>query len=152
MLGARDPVEQRAEIAGSRRALEDRLGAPVDVFAYPFGRPRVEYTRTTARLVREAGFDHACAVAPRELTARSPLDGTRPWAPPDVGGEEFREFLLTRMLMAVAGGAREPAGPRTAGAGAQALSGRAAAQRRRWSSSVNTASRPACHDAPRCGW
>jgi peptidoglycan/xylan/chitin deacetylase (PgdA/CDA1 family) len=51
----------RSEIAGSKRAIEDRLGRPVETFAYPYGfkSPRVR------ALVEEAGYASACAVAYR---------------------------------------------------------------------------------------
>lgn len=48
----------RDEIAGSKAELETLLGAPVRSFAYPHGYS----SRTVRRLVREAGFDSACAV------------------------------------------------------------------------------------------
>jgi peptidoglycan/xylan/chitin deacetylase (PgdA/CDA1 family) len=52
--------EQRGEIAGSRRQLETALARPVASFAYPYGGAS-DFDETTARIVRDAGFDHACA-------------------------------------------------------------------------------------------
>jgi peptidoglycan/xylan/chitin deacetylase (PgdA/CDA1 family) len=49
---------QREEISGSRAALERMIDRPVRAFAYPYG----DYDATTPRLVREAGFRHACTV------------------------------------------------------------------------------------------
>jgi peptidoglycan/xylan/chitin deacetylase (PgdA/CDA1 family) len=43
------------EIAGSRHQLEDRLGAPVTMFAYPFGGAK-HITESNRELVRQAGF------------------------------------------------------------------------------------------------
>ena len=54
------PEEARAEIAGSKAELEEALGVPVTLFAYPFGR----YDDEIRRLVREAGFEAACTIAP----------------------------------------------------------------------------------------
>ncbi len=51
-------AEQRDEIAESRRLIADRLSAEVTAFAYPFG-TAADYTDTTVRLVREAGFSYA---------------------------------------------------------------------------------------------
>ena len=55
------PSVLRQELAGSKRLLEDRLGAPVTGLSYPFG-----YSN---RRVREAavgvGYEYACAVANR---------------------------------------------------------------------------------------
>jgi peptidoglycan/xylan/chitin deacetylase (PgdA/CDA1 family) len=61
-LPARD---LRHEVAGSRRVLEDVVGAPVDGFAYPYG--AVDAPAVAA--VREAGFAYAVAV--RDLPVRS---------------------------------------------------------------------------------
>ena len=45
-------AEAREELAGSKRALEAGLGAPVEVFAYPYNASR----RSLRALVREAGY------------------------------------------------------------------------------------------------
>lgn len=52
------PAVARAEIEGSRQALEDGIGRAVDTFAYPFG----SYDRRVREMVVEAGFNAACAV------------------------------------------------------------------------------------------
>lgn len=52
LLKISDPAALREEIAGSKRLLEERLGASVTEFAYPFG----QYDATTTALVREAGY------------------------------------------------------------------------------------------------
>jgi len=52
--------EQRREISRGRERLEELLDAPVTGFAYPFGK-RSDYTDDTIRLVRELGFEYACA-------------------------------------------------------------------------------------------
>jgi peptidoglycan/xylan/chitin deacetylase (PgdA/CDA1 family) len=46
-----------AEIRGAKQALEDRLGEPVDHFAYPYG----DWCGETVELVREAGHRLACS-------------------------------------------------------------------------------------------
>ena len=43
------------EISGSRREIEARLGAPVELFAYPYGGEK-NLTESNRQLVREAGF------------------------------------------------------------------------------------------------
>lgn len=48
----------RAEIAGGRAALERGLGAPIESFAYPFGR-RWDYDANSKAAAREAGFASA---------------------------------------------------------------------------------------------
>ncbi len=48
----------RAEIVGSRRRLEEQLGAAVRSFAYPYGK----HSADVAGLVEAAGFDVACGI------------------------------------------------------------------------------------------
>lgn len=47
--------EARDEIKGSRKALEDFLGAPVDLFAYPYG-GLDEVSEESRTLIKESGF------------------------------------------------------------------------------------------------
>lgn len=47
----------REEVKNSRAALEEKLGAPVKSFAYPFG----AFNRAIEGLVQEAGYDAACS-------------------------------------------------------------------------------------------
>jgi peptidoglycan/xylan/chitin deacetylase (PgdA/CDA1 family) len=54
-LGQVEGDPARAEIAGSKSALEEQLGTPVSLFAYPFGRPQA-LTEANRTQVREAGF------------------------------------------------------------------------------------------------
>ncbi len=61
------PADQRAEIGGSRLALEEVTGTPVVSFAYPYG-GRSDYTSETVRLVRDAGFSGACGSFPGAVT------------------------------------------------------------------------------------
>jgi peptidoglycan/xylan/chitin deacetylase (PgdA/CDA1 family) len=51
--------EARAEIFGSKRALEEITGASVTMFAYPNGKPGRDYGPQHVRMVREAGFGAA---------------------------------------------------------------------------------------------
>ena len=55
-LALTPPDEQRREIAGCRKWLQDTLEAPIDSFAYPYGGPEIDYAPDTVRAVREAGF------------------------------------------------------------------------------------------------
>jgi peptidoglycan/xylan/chitin deacetylase (PgdA/CDA1 family) len=52
-----------AEIIRGRETLEDLIGDRVRLFAYPNGRPGVDYTMETVALVRRSGFDAAVSTA-----------------------------------------------------------------------------------------
>ena len=72
----------RAEIAAGRRRLQELTGAPVDVFAYPNGKPGRDYAPAHASMARDAGF--RCAVSTAKGTVRAgsdPLQWPRftPW-------------------------------------------------------------------------
>jgi O-antigen biosynthesis protein len=53
-----EPARALGEIVDSKRDLEDRLGAPVRHFAYPYG----SFDRNVRDLVAEAGYASACSV------------------------------------------------------------------------------------------
>lgn len=55
--------EARTEIETGKRALEALTGAPVRLFAYPNGRPGVDYTAESIEVVRGAGFEAAVSTA-----------------------------------------------------------------------------------------
>jgi len=59
-LGRTSGSEAREEIAGSRLDLEERLSAPVDLFAFPYGRPD-NLSEGNRKLVKEAGFRCCCS-------------------------------------------------------------------------------------------
>jgi peptidoglycan/xylan/chitin deacetylase (PgdA/CDA1 family) len=54
-LATLDDAAARAQVVDGKRALEDRLGEPVQGFCYPGGR----YRRRHVAMVREAGFTYA---------------------------------------------------------------------------------------------
>src|SRR5574340_89149 len=53
--------EAHAEMMESKTRLEAITGGKVTLFAYPNGKPGVDYTATHARLARETGFQAACS-------------------------------------------------------------------------------------------
>ena len=57
-LTAVSPTQAEAEITSSRRQLENRLGVPIDLFAYPYG----EYDPSVQEMVQQAGFAAGCTV------------------------------------------------------------------------------------------
>ena len=54
-LGTVHGEEARRELVDSKSTLEEILGSPVDLFAYPYGRP-AEFSEANRELVREIGF------------------------------------------------------------------------------------------------
>lgn len=84
---ARLPAAQaRREIDDSRRWLQDLLGEPVRVFAYPNGKPGEDYGDEAVGLVRELGFETAVSTRwgaahagsdPLQLPRFSPWDRSR---------------------------------------------------------------------------
>jgi peptidoglycan/xylan/chitin deacetylase (PgdA/CDA1 family) len=91
-LASETVEEQASQIIGSRAQLEEWLGVPVRTFSYPFG-THDAYTPDTVRLVRQAGFDCACANFPRRVGL-----GTDPFRLPrfvvrDWPADEFRRQL-----------------------------------------------------------
>lgn len=58
------PISQAGrEIADGKLALEKLLGAPVQLFAYPNGKPNLDYQAAHVALVRELGFEGAVSTA-----------------------------------------------------------------------------------------
>ena len=62
-----DRAKAASELLVSKEILEERLGATVDLFAYPFGKARRHFDRTTVDLVRDAGYSQAAAVLFRAM-------------------------------------------------------------------------------------
>jgi len=70
------------EIVGSKRDLESLLGEPVTLFAYPNGKPGVDYGAMHARMVHDAGFTAAVSTAPGAASTgsdRFQLPRFSPW-------------------------------------------------------------------------
>ena len=55
-------LETEHELRRSTDIISDQLGAAVDMFAYPFGKPFVHFTPTTTDVVRAHGYRLAAAV------------------------------------------------------------------------------------------
>ena len=63
ILARLDEHSARSEIATSKSFLENLLGEPVPYFAYPNGKPDIDYTVRDAAIVRDAGFTAALSTA-----------------------------------------------------------------------------------------
>jgi peptidoglycan/xylan/chitin deacetylase (PgdA/CDA1 family) len=86
------PDRQREEITGSRLQLESALGRSVTSFAYPYGGER-DFDQTTASIVRNAGFDHACANVASRLGRSTDLYRLPRILVRDCGGAELARTL-----------------------------------------------------------
>ena len=65
-------VEQKRELEVAKARLEELLGKPVTLLAYPFGKPG-DVSEETEGLARRAGYRAAFTTVPRRLVPTSPL-------------------------------------------------------------------------------
>ncbi|KNZ34101.1 MAG: hypothetical protein AD742_01345 [Methylibium sp. NZG] len=63
ILSKLDAAEARAQIVKSRDVLADILGSVPTMFAYPNGKPGLDYTAEHVEMVKQAGFTSAVSVA-----------------------------------------------------------------------------------------
>jgi peptidoglycan/xylan/chitin deacetylase (PgdA/CDA1 family) len=92
-----DDAVATEEIGANKRALEGMIDAPVDVFAYPNGRPDRDYGARDVDLVRRAGY--AAAVTTRQDAASTRYDRFEvprfgPWRE---SATRFRMRMMTLM-------------------------------------------------------
>ena len=64
ILSKLDGKQAVNEMAGSKQRIEEILGSPVTLFAYPNGRPGVDYLREHVSMAQELGFEAAVSTAP----------------------------------------------------------------------------------------
>jgi peptidoglycan/xylan/chitin deacetylase (PgdA/CDA1 family) len=106
ILAGLDDAAARREIADGRDLLQGIVRQPVRLFAYPNGKPNVDYTAAHVRMTKELGFAAAVSTAPGAARAGdSPYQLPRftPWdrTPARWGGRLARN-LFTRVEMASA--------------------------------------------------
>jgi peptidoglycan/xylan/chitin deacetylase (PgdA/CDA1 family) len=94
VLAAVDAATAQREIADGRDYLRGLLQDPVDVFAYPNGRPTQDYSRQHVELVRQLGFKSAMSTAWGYADAGSDLWQTPRIAPWDKVPWRFGARLL----------------------------------------------------------
>lgn len=95
-------AEAEAEIAEGRVRLQQIIDAPVQVFAYPNGRPMQDYDARHVEIVRRLGFRAAVSTAPGTATAASDPFQLPRFTPWDQGALRWMARLL-RMRIAGAG-------------------------------------------------
>ncbi len=96
VLSQLDVEQQRKEVIGSKRWLEETLGRAISAFAYPYG-THADFDEATVSVVRDAAFDHACSTIPGRIANRTdpfriPRLVVRNWS----GSELERRLALTR--------------------------------------------------------
>jgi peptidoglycan/xylan/chitin deacetylase (PgdA/CDA1 family) len=64
-LANMSPNQVVQELRGSRDLIGERLGTTIDLFAYPFGKPRIHFTSATAEMTKVSGYRAAVAVTHR---------------------------------------------------------------------------------------
>jgi peptidoglycan/xylan/chitin deacetylase (PgdA/CDA1 family) len=82
ILTSLDGNSAREEIVGSKEYLENLLGKPVPLFAYPNGKVGVDYDASHISILRENGFAAAFTTAIGAITRhqdRFQLPRSRPW-------------------------------------------------------------------------
>lgn len=71
ILCAIDLEQAHSEISTNKTRLEAIMGAPVEIFAYPNGRPRRDYDSEHIEVVRQCGYRHALTTAAGTASATS---------------------------------------------------------------------------------
>jgi peptidoglycan/xylan/chitin deacetylase (PgdA/CDA1 family) len=82
ILTSLDGNSARAEIVGSKEYLEQLLGKPVPLFAYPNGKVGIDFDASHISILRENGFAAAFTTAVGAITRkqdRFQLPRSRPW-------------------------------------------------------------------------
>jgi peptidoglycan/xylan/chitin deacetylase (PgdA/CDA1 family) len=82
-LARLDPASAEVELRLSREILQDRLGERITMMAYPFGRPKLHFTRESVEVARRVGYEYGAAVVFRGVR-----DSDSPFAIP--------RFFVTR--------------------------------------------------------
>jgi peptidoglycan/xylan/chitin deacetylase (PgdA/CDA1 family) len=102
-------ADARIEIEAGKRQLEDILGKPVRLFAYPNGKAGKDFDERHVRMVREAGFEAAFTTAVGAITRdldRFQLPRSRPWDPTPLRfGLRLLSWMAQRSVTQPAGSA-----------------------------------------------
>jgi peptidoglycan/xylan/chitin deacetylase (PgdA/CDA1 family) len=106
ILARLDDAAARREITGGREVLEAIVRQPVRLFAYPNGRPDVDYRAAHVRMTRELGFVAAfstAAGAARMGDSIHQLPRFTPWDPtPRRWAARLARNLFTRVATVAA--------------------------------------------------
>lgn len=89
--------EAHAEIQAGKTRLEDMLGDRVRLFAYPNGKPGVDYLPEQAEIVRELGFDAAVSTQRGASTAKGDVYQLARFTPWDTNPTAYALRLLQNL-------------------------------------------------------
>jgi len=98
ILARLSPDDARAEVAESKQFLESLLQERVGLFAYPNGKPDVDYRAVDADMIRGLGFDAAVTTAWGVADARSDLTQLPRFTPWDRTRFRFGTRLARNLL------------------------------------------------------
>lgn len=100
-----DDAQVRTEVAESKATLESILKEKINLFAYPNGRPDLDYAVRHAQMVKDAGFKMAVSTASGAASANTDLFQLPRYAPWD----KLRSRLQLRLLQNIWQPAPNPA-------------------------------------------
>ena len=103
ILAVLDDSTAKDEIAGGRGDLEDIIGERVDLFAYPNGKPGIDYSQRDVSMVRALGFRAAVSTAPGCIRTGEDLYQIPRFTPWDRTRLKFAARLVSNRM---AGGSR----------------------------------------------
>lgn len=92
LLASMNAAGQEAEIRESKTVLEEVLGHPVGLFAYPYG-SRDDYTTLTCAIVKRLGFQAACTTMPGWVRGRTDPYALPRFHMPALDGDPFLNYL-----------------------------------------------------------
>jgi peptidoglycan/xylan/chitin deacetylase (PgdA/CDA1 family) len=97
ILARLDRDQARDEIAAGKAWLENTLGEPIRLFAYPNGKPGADYLPEQASIVRELGFEAAVSTRRGVSTRQSDVFQLRRFTPWDAGQTAYALRLLQNL-------------------------------------------------------
>ena len=99
ILARLDRATARHEIATSKTRLEELIGEPVSLFAYPNGKPGSDYLAEHAGLVQDLGFSAAVSTAWGAARASSDLFQLPRFTPWDRSRTNFASRLMRNLFV-----------------------------------------------------
>jgi peptidoglycan/xylan/chitin deacetylase (PgdA/CDA1 family) len=100
ILAQLDADQARDEIVRGKEALETTLNAPIQVFAYPNGRPGKDYRDEHVTMVRDCGFELAVSTTPAPASASADLWQIPRFTPWDQTPARFALRMLRTLAQA----------------------------------------------------